>query len=72
VVQDVLHGRSRGSVSLEYALLVAAAVFGLLLGAAALAEGDAGPVERAIQRAAATVQGADAPAFSARGGNEGR
>jgi hypothetical protein len=72
VGKAVLCGRSRGSVSIEYAFLAAAAVFGLVIGAAALAEGGAGPVERALKRAAASVQAADTPGFSARGGDEHR
>ncbi|PWS39135.1 hypothetical protein DFH01_07825 [Falsiroseomonas bella] len=68
----MLRGRSRGSVSLEYAFLAAAAVFGLMIGAAALAEGGNGAVERTIKRAAAAVQAADGPGFSARGGGDDR
>jgi hypothetical protein len=66
----VLRGRSRGTVGIEYALLAATAVLGLVLGAAALTEGDAGPVERALKRASLSVQAADAPGFSARGGED--
>jgi uncharacterized protein (UPF0333 family) len=65
----VLLGQTRGTVSLEYALLAAAALLGLLVGAAALPQGESGPVERALMRASAAVQAGDAPSFSARGGD---
>jgi hypothetical protein len=71
-VRSLLRGRSRGTVGTEYAVLAATAVLGLALGAAALAEGGDGPVERALKRASLGVQAADAPSFSARGGDEHR
>jgi Flp pilus assembly pilin Flp len=66
----VFRRRDRGSVSVEYAFLAAAAVVGLIVGAAALADGSGGPVERALQRASAAAQAADSPGFSARGGGD--
>jgi hypothetical protein len=64
--------RIRGSVTLEYAFLAAAAVLGLAAGAAALGEAGNGPVERALQRAAASVQSDAAPSFGVRGGGDDR
>ena len=72
IARVAFSGRSRGTVGIEYAFLAAAAVIGLALGAAALTESGATPVEQVIWRASAVAQAGDGPGFSVWGNDGGR